>query len=75
MSNFNTELLYGIALAWGEACECLRNMLKQAGPAGKIAPEQLYSIIPGTETMTGESTLARSDAWLSKEIAANVSAS
>ena len=73
-SNFNTELLYGIALAWGEACECLRDMLKQVGPAGRIAPEQLYSIIPGTGTMAAESTLAQSDAWLSKEIAANVSA-
>ena len=73
-SNFNTELLYGIALAWGEACECLRDMLKQVGPAGRIAPQQLYSIIPGTETMAAESALAQSDAWLSKEIAANVSA-
>ena len=73
-SNFNTELLYGIALAWGEACDCLRDMLKQGGPAGRIAPEQLYSIIPGTETMAAESALAQSDAWLSKEIAANVSA-
>ena len=72
-SIFNAELLYGIALAWGEACECLRDMLRQVGPAGRIAPEQLYSIIPGAEAMTAESTLAQSDAWLSKEIAANVS--
>ena len=73
-SNFNVELLYGIALAWGEACECQRDMLKQGGPAGRIALEQLYSIIPGIETMAAESALAQSDAWLSKEISANVSA-
>ena len=73
-SIFNAELLYGIALAWGEACDCLRDMIRQIGPAGRIATEQLYNIIPATETMTAESTLAHSDAWLSKEIAANVSA-
>ena len=62
-----------MALAWTDACDYLREMTRQHGPAGRLAPEQLYSIIPGPDTMAvKELNAAQFDARLSKTIASKV---
>lgn len=62
-----------MALAWNNACDYLREMTRQIGPAGRLATEQLYSIIPSPDTMAvKELGAARFDARLSKTIASKV---
>lgn len=62
-----------MALAWSDACDYLREMTRQIGPAGRLAPEQLYSIIPGPDTMAvKELDAAQFDPRLSKIIASKV---
>ena len=62
-----------MSLAWSDACDYLREMTKQIGPAGRLAPEQLYSIIPGPDTMAvKELDAAQCDAQLSMTIASKV---
>ena len=62
-----------MALAWNDACDYLREMTRQMGPAGRLAPEQLYSIIPSPDTMAvKELDAACFDVRLSKTIASKV---
>lgn len=70
--DFNAELLSGLALAWGEACDYLQELPRQSTPARWLSPEQLYAIIPGAETMAAEDPEAQNDARLSTYIAKEV---
>ena len=70
--DFNAKLLSGIALAWGEACDYLLDLPRQVAPAGRLTPEQLYTIIPRAETMAAEDFVAQNDARLGRRIAKEV---
>ena len=70
--DFNAEMLSGIAVAWGEACESLQDLPRQVAPAGRLMPEQLYALIPSAETMA-EDAQGQNDAQLSTRIAKEVS--
>ena len=70
--DFNAELLSGLGLAWGEACDYLQDLPRQSTLAGRLAPEQLYAIIPRAEVMAAEDPEAHIDAWLSTRIAKKV---
>ena len=70
--DFNAELLSGLVLAWGEACDYLQDLPRQSTPERCLSPEQLYAIIPTAETMAAEDTEAQDDSQLSTRIAKEV---
>lgn len=69
--DFNAEMLSGIAVAWGEACDCLQDLPRQSTSAYRLLPEQLYDIIPKAESIA-EDAQGQSDAQLSTRIAKEV---
>jgi len=71
-SDFNGDLLSGIVLAWSEASDYLRDMLRQVTPAGRLTADQLYAIIPRADTIAADLAPAQNDAWLSKTISSEV---
>ena len=72
LAPFNDELLSGIALAWGDACDYLQDPPRRVTRAGRLPPEQLYALIPNAEIMVAEEAPAQHDARLSSRIARQV---
>ena len=70
--DFNAEMLGGIAVAWGEACDGLQDLPRQVAPAGRLMPEQIYAIVPRAESIGGDAQ-GQNDAQLSARIAKEVS--